>query len=102
MYFDIKHVERVDDKGNRQIELQAVLTAPQYDDLKPSDMSLENQTKAGLKLNKVRSKGGATLENADKAESALYRNGESVVVPEPVPEPAPESSPEPTPQTKNE
>ena len=90
MYFDIKHVESVDENGNRQIELQAVFTAPQYDDLKPSDMSLENQTKAGVKLNKVRSKGGATLENADKAESAMYRNGESIIVPEPTPEPTPE------------
>lgn len=104
MYYNIIHVESVDEHGNKIINLQGVTTAPQYDDIAPSDMSMENQLKAGIKQQRVFSKSRSSLENADKAESALYRDGDSIVVSEPalVAESSPVAEPSPTVEPKTE
>lgn len=104
MYYNIIHVESVDEHGNKIINLQGVTTAPQYDDITPSDMSMENQIKAGIKQQRVSTKSRSSLENADKAESALYRDGDSIEVNEPTStvEPTPVSEPTPTVEPKTE
>lgn len=104
MYYNIIHVESVDEHGNKLINLQGVITAPQYEDITPSDMSMENQMKAGIKQQRVSSKSRSSLENADKAESALYRDGDSIEVAEFIPaaEPTPPAEPTPSVEPKTE
>ena len=82
MYYNIIHVESVDENGNTIINLQGVTTVPQYDDITPSDMSMENQLKAGIKQQRVSTKSRSSLENADRAESVLYAQGDSINMPE--------------------
>lgn len=85
MYYNIIHVESVDEHGNKIVNLQGVTSAPRYDDITPSDMSLENQMKAGIKQQPVSTKSRTSLENADRAESAMYREGSNIEAVEPAP-----------------
>lgn len=102
MFYDIIQRESVDEHGNTTVELLPLTVAPVYDDLKPSDMSLENQQKAGVKLERVRQKSKPNLESSDIAEASIIRNGESVVLPEPSFEPSSEPTSEPNPEPKSE
>lgn len=78
MYYDIIQKESVDERGIKTIELVPVTTAPVYDDIAPKDMSLENQLKAGVKLEKVSGKSKPSLESSDKAESSIYQNSQNI------------------------
>lgn len=108
MYYDIIQKENVDEHGNKFVELCAVTVPPQYDDIEPKDMSLENQKKAGVQLQRVTGKNKPNLESSDKAEASIFENGsnvefvDSASTLEPTSEPTPEPTPEPIPEPKSE
>lgn len=95
MYYDIIQVESVDENGNTIVTLEPQTVPPVYDDIKPEDMSLENQQKAGLTLNKARTKQPSQLSVSDNVGSQIVQKGESLQFVEPASEPAPEPDPEP-------
>lgn len=104
MYYDIIHQESVDEFGNKIVSLVPVTVAPPMDDIAPSDMSLTNQLKAGVKLQQVRGKSKPSLESSDSAEQSIFENGEKVSfeqVSDPIP-PSPQPSPQPSPEPSSE
>lgn len=104
MYYDIIQVESVDENGNTIVTLEPQTVPPVYDDIKPEDMSLENQQKANLTLNKVRTKQPSQLSISDNVGSQIVQKGETLVlvdpVSDPVSDPASEPIPEPDPEPK--
>lgn len=79
MYYDIIQVEDVDEMGNSVVHFEPRLIPPVYDDIKPSDMSLENQKKAGISLVHVYAKDGSRLTQSDSVSTQLINKGETLV-----------------------
>lgn len=102
MYYDIIQVESVDENGNTIVTLEPQTVPPVYDDITPEDMSLENQQKANLTLNKVRTKQPSQLSISDNVGSQIVQKGETLVFSDPEPEPTSESSSESNPESNKE
>lgn len=79
MFYDIIQKEVVDEFGNIIIELEPLTTPPVYDDITPSDMSLENQLKAGINMNVETGKVSDRLQSSDKATASVVQQGNQVL-----------------------
>lgn len=79
MFYDIIQKEVVDEHGNITIELEAQTTPPVYDDIAPSDMSLENQLKAGINMQIETGKVQDRLASADFVGSSVVKSGQKVL-----------------------
>ena len=79
MYYDIIQKEVVDEHGNITIELEAETTPPVYDDIAPSDMSLENQLKAGINMRIESAKVQDRLASSDRVTASVVQNGNKVL-----------------------
>ena len=102
MYFDIQLIQEPDENGNITTSYRRICVAPDYPDIKPSDMSTANQLKAGVQLEKVSTlKKGDNLRKSDSAESSLINAVNSLPDPEPTPDPTPDPNPDPTPDPSN-
>lgn len=84
--------------------LQHTFCCPSENEVAPSDMTIENQMKAGIPLRVSMASSGDSLEVVDSAGAFL---GSIAFVPstetssEPTPEPTSEPTPEPTPEPTN-
>lgn len=79
MFYDIIQKEVVDEYGNTIIELEPLTTPPVYDDITPSDMSLENQLKAGINMNVETVKVVDRLVSSDKVTASVVQHGNQVL-----------------------
>ena len=79
MFYDIIQKEVVDENGNITIEFEPQTVAPVYDDIAPSDMSLENQLKAGINMQLETGKVPDRLSTADRVGSSVVQQGNQVL-----------------------
>lgn len=102
MYFDIQLIQEPDENGNLNTSYRRITVAPDYPDIKPSDMSTTNQQKAGLQLDKVKNfSKGDNLRKSDSAESSMIDAINSIPDQEPTLDPTPEPPSDPTPEPSN-